>query len=68
VTGRDTDELQNQIAALRLEVQQLRELVRMLFEMMMDHEMPDDELPPHLQNPFMDGRNMSGEDFKGLGM
>ncbi len=65
---KDTESLMGEVAALRQEVQQLRDLVRMLFEMMIEGELPDDELPPHLQNPFMDGHGMAGEDFKGLGM
>jgi hypothetical protein len=65
---KDTESLMGEVAALRQEVQQLRDLVRMLFEMMIEGELPDDELPPHLSSPFLDGTGMDGKDFKGLGM
>ena len=64
----DTEELQKQVENLRNEVGQLREIVRMLLEMMMDHDPDDDEpLPPGII-PYMDGGRITGEDYRDLGM
>jgi hypothetical protein len=65
----DTQTLTKEVASLRLEVQQLRDLVRMLLEMMMDNSPDDDEPhPSYPMSPYFDGGRVTGEDFKGLGM
>jgi hypothetical protein len=64
----ETEELQKQVDSLRNEVSQLREIVRMLLEMIMEHEPDDDEpLPPGII-PYMDGGRVVGEDYRDLGM
>ncbi len=64
----DTEEIQKQLEALRNEVGQLREIVRMLLEMIMEHDPDDDEpLPPGII-PYMDGGRVTGEDYRDLGM
>lgn len=64
----ETEELQKQVENLRNEVSQLREIVRMLLEMMMEHDPDDDEpLPPGII-PYMDGGRVTGEDYRDLGM
>jgi hypothetical protein len=64
----DTEALQKQIETLRNEVGQLREIVRMLLEIIMDHEPEDDEpLPPGVF-PYMDIGRATGDDYRDLGM
>ncbi len=64
----ETEDLQKQMEALRNEVGQLREIVRMLLEMIMEHDPDDDEpLPPGII-PYMDGGRVTGEDYRDLGM
>ena len=63
----ETKALRNQVDELRLEVGQLRELVRMLLEIIMEHEGDDDDVHPHLI-PYMDGGRVLGDDYKDLGM
>jgi len=64
----DTQDLVKQVASLRTEVEQLREIVRMLLEIIMDHGDDDDEpLPPGVP-PYFDGARVTGEDYKDLGM
>jgi hypothetical protein len=64
----DTEALMKQVETLRNEVSQLRDIVRMLLEIIMDHEPDDDEpLPPGI-SPYMDGARVTGEDYKDLGM
>ncbi len=65
---KETQELVQQVASLRSEVEQLREIVRMLLEIIMDHGDDDDEpLPPGVP-PYFDGARVTGEDYKDLGM
>ena len=64
----ETEELQKQVDNLRNEVSQLREIVRMLLEMMMEHDPDDDELLPPGIIPYMDGGRVTGEDYRDLGM
>ena len=62
------EELTRQVEALRLEVEQLREIVRMLLEIIMENEDDDDEpLPPGVP-PYFDGARVTGEDYRDLGM
>lgn len=64
----ETEDIQKQLEALRNEVGQLREIVRMLLEMIMEHDPDDDEpLPPGII-PYMDGGRVTGEDYRDLGM
>ena len=63
----DVKELEREVSALRLEVHQLRELVRMLLEIVMDTE-SDEELPTGQLIPYMDGGRIVGDDYKDLGM
>ena len=64
----DTKDLKKQVESLRNEVGQLREIVRMLLEIIMEHDQDDDErLPPGII-PYMDGGRVVGEDYRDLGM
>lgn len=65
---KDNDELTKQVESLRVEVEQLRDIVRMLLEIIMEHEGEDDEpLPPGVP-PYFDGARVTGEDYRDLGM
>ena len=63
----DVKELEREVSALRVEVHQLRELVRMLLEIVMDTE-SDEDLPTGQLIPYMDGGRIVGDDYKDLGM
>jgi len=64
----ETEEIGKQVESLRNEVGQLREIVRMLLEIIMEHEGDDEEaLPPGIM-PYMDGGRLTGEDYRDLGM
>ena len=66
---KETESLTREVATLRQEVQQLRDLVRMLLEMMMEGGPEDDEPhPPFPMGPYFDGGRVTGDDFKDLGM
>ncbi len=64
----ETKEVIQQVETLRNEVGQLKEIVRMLLEIIMDHE-PDEEEAVHpFLFPYMDGGRVTGEDYRDLGM
>jgi hypothetical protein len=64
----ETEEIMKQLESLRNEVGQLREIVRMLLEIIMEHDGDEEEaLPPGII-PYMDGGRITGEDFRDLGM
>ncbi len=64
----ETEEIQKQLESLRNEVGQLREIVRMLLEIIMEHDGDEEEaLPPGII-PYMDGGRITGEDYRDLGM
>lgn len=63
-----TEELTQQVENIRLEVEQLREIVRMLLEIIMEHDSDDDEPMPPGVPPYFDGARVTGEDFRDLGM
>ena len=64
----ETETLTKAVDNLRNEVGQLREIVRMLLEIIMDHDSEEDEgMHPHLF-PYMDGGRVTGEDYRDLGM
>jgi hypothetical protein len=65
---KETEELTTQVESLRLEVEQLREIVRMLLEMIMEHDSDDDEALPPGVPPYFDGARVTGEDYRDLGM
>ncbi|MCK4970518.1 MAG: hypothetical protein KAS77_08325 [Thermoplasmata archaeon] len=64
----DTEEVMKQVESLRNEVGQLREIVRMLLEIIMEHEGEDEESLPPGFTPYMDGGRITGEDYRDLGM
>ena len=64
----ETEEIMKQVESLRNEVGQLREIVRMLLEIIMEHEGDDEDVLPPGYTPYMDGGRVTGEDFRDLGM
>ncbi len=64
----DTKEIIEQVESLRNEVGQLREIVRMLLEIIMEHEGDDEEVLPPGFTPYMDGGRIIGEDYRDLVM
>jgi hypothetical protein len=64
---KEVEELSKEINTLRMEVYQLRELVRMLLEIVMDTD-SDDDLSHAQLIPYMDGGRVIGDDYKDLGM
>lgn len=65
---KDTEELTKQVETLRVEMEQLREIVRMLLEIIMEHDSDDDEPFPPGVPPYFDGGRVIGQDYKDLGM
>jgi hypothetical protein len=64
----DSEEILKQLDSLRNEVGQLREIVRMLLEIVMEHDGDDEDVLPPGIIPYMDGGRITGEDFRDLGM